>query len=151
MELKAVYIDLTVHLVDGTAGEVCFYFYGYFGIFVFGCQMEVMGTYSTDICQEVESRYPACRVDGTVQHDRTVFVIQRQLSGKAALFVLSVQGDIFVVVVTIVKGSDQPFQDNGRILLLFMVAVDVQIESYLAEFIVSQHLAQFEVFCFYGT
>ena len=95
-----------------------------------------MRTKFVDACLKVESRYPTGGIDGAVQNNRTIGVIQGDFSREASLLVFSIQGDIFVIVVAVINGGNQPFQQYGWVLVFVMAAVDIQIESYFTQFFV---------------
>lgn len=67
--VETVYVDFTIHFVDGTACEIGFQLDGEFGIFVLRSQVKGMRTDVVDRCLEIESGYLTCRVDGSVQGD----------------------------------------------------------------------------------
>ena len=110
-----------------------------------------MRTKFVDACLKVESRYPTGGIDGAVQNNRTIGVIQGDFSREASLLVFSIQSDIFVIVVAVINGGNQPFQQYGWVLVFVMAAVDIQIESYFTQFFVTQHLAQLKLFGFHCT
>ena len=74
--LQAVNVDFTVHVVNGTSGEVGFYLYGYFRVLVFGSKMKGVRTEMVDIGAEVECRDFAGCVDGAVQLYGAVLVVE---------------------------------------------------------------------------
>ena len=100
---------------------------------------------------EIECGCLAGCVDCAVQLYRAVFIIQCHVSVESALFVFSVQRDVFIGVIAVIYGSNQSLHGNGRIPFFVMISFEVHVEGYFPEFVVIQQLAQFELCGLYCT
>ena len=97
-----------------------------------------MWAYFIDYCKKIKSRNFGCNIYVSIQINRAIRIIQRNLSIKSALFVFSVQCDIFISISAIIYRSNQSFQFYGRQVVSNMPAMYIQIESNFSQFLIIQ-------------
>ena len=65
--------------------------------------------------QEIEGGHLADGIDGSVEGERDILVLQPDSARETSVAILSVQGDIFVGITAIVDGGHQSLGRDGRI------------------------------------
>ena len=103
------------------------------------------------LCQEIECRHRRGCINGAVQLDNPVYVIQCHLAIKPSLLVFPVQRYIMISISTIVQCGNQTCHGYGRILPFPVISIYIHIKGYAPQFIVPQSLTQFKITRMHGS